>query len=49
LQERQREASIRNMAWAAFSPKDQLASLDKRLGKGIGAKKQRNKLEKANV
>lgn len=38
------EGAERNAEWAAMSPKDQLASLDRRLGKGIGAKRQREKL-----
>ena len=35
------EAKVRNEAWAKLTPEQQLASLDERLGKGIGAKKQR--------
>ncbi len=35
----------RNEVWAKLSPTDQLASLDSRLGKGVGAKKQRAKLQ----
>ena len=34
------EAIVRNEAWAKLTPEQQLASLDERLGKGIGAKKQ---------
>ena len=33
------EAEVRNEDWASLSPKKQLASLDRRLGKGVGAKK----------
>ena len=39
------EAIIRNEAWAKLTPEQQLASLDERLGKGIGAKKQRAKIQ----
>ena len=39
------EAIVRNEAWAKLSPEQQLASLDERLGKGIGAKKQRAKIQ----
>lgn len=38
------EAEARNSEWAARSPKNQLAELDRRLGKGVGAKKQRAKI-----
>jgi hypothetical protein len=34
----------RNVAWRALSPADQLASLDRRLGVGIGAARQRKLL-----
>ena len=39
------EAIIRNEAWAKLTPEQQLASLDERLGKGIGAKKQRARIQ----
>jgi len=39
------EAKVRNEAWAQLTPEQQLASLDERLGKGIGAKKQRAKIQ----
>ena len=35
----------RNEAWAQLTPEQQLASLDERLGKGIGAKKQRARIQ----
>lgn len=35
------ELSDRNAAWSRLSPIEQLAALDRRLGKGIGAKRQR--------
>lgn len=41
---KQREAKERNADWATLSPKQQLEMLDRRLGKGVGAKKQRNRL-----
>ena len=39
------EAIVRNEAWAKLTPEQQLESLDNRLGKGIGAKKQRAKFQ----
>ena len=39
------EAKVRNEAWAKLTYEQQLASLDERLGKGIGAKKQRAKIQ----
>ena len=39
------EATVRNEAWAKLTPEQQLADLDKRLGKGIGAKKQRARIQ----
>ena len=39
------EAIVRNEAWAQLTPEQQLASLDERLGKGIGAKKQRARIQ----
>ena len=39
------EAIVRNEAWAKLTPEQQLSELDKRLGKGIGAKKQRAKIQ----
>jgi hypothetical protein len=42
--DRQREALLRNEAWAKLSTTEKLAALDKRLGKGVGAKRQRAKL-----
>lgn len=38
------EAVDRNAAWAELSPLKQLADLDRRLGKGVGARKQRARL-----
>jgi hypothetical protein len=40
------EAEARNAEWAALGPKKQLAELDRRLGEGVGAKKQRAKIQK---
>ena len=42
---KQTEAIVRNEAWAKLTPEQQLASLDERLGKGIGAKKQIAKIQ----
>ena len=39
------EAIVRNEAWAKLTPEQQLADLDIRLGKGIGAKKQRARIQ----
>ena len=39
------EAKVRNEAWAQLTPEQQIADLDRRLGKGIGAKKQRAKIQ----
>ena len=42
---KQTEATVRNEAWAKLTYEQQLADLDKRLGKGIGAKKQRARIQ----
>ena len=42
---KQTEAVVRNEAWAKLTYEQQLADLDKRLGKGIGAKKQRARIQ----
>lgn len=47
LAEKQAEAAERDAAWRALSLTDQLAALDKRLGVGVGAVKQRAKLTAA--
>jgi hypothetical protein len=39
------EAIARNEYWAQLTPEQQIADLDKRLGKGIGAKKQRARIQ----
>ena len=39
------EAIVWNEAWAKLTYEQQLADLDRRLGKGIGAKKQRAKIQ----
>ena len=43
--ERKEEAKIRNQAWSELDFKEQLNVIDTRLGKGIGAKKQRAKIQ----
>ena len=43
--DRQKEAIERNEAWAQLTPEQQIADLDRRLGKGIGAKKQRARIQ----
>jgi len=42
--ERRNEALQRNRNWQSLSLADQVAELDKRLGKGLGAQKQREKI-----
>jgi hypothetical protein len=42
--ERRRDALIRNDVWAGFTPVQQLDLLDRNLGVGIGAKKQRARI-----
>jgi hypothetical protein len=39
-----KQAEERNTAWTQLSVKEQLEALDRRLGKGVGAKKQRARL-----
>ena len=43
-EERRAGATARNKVWAGFSTEVKIAELDRRLGKGIGAVKQRKKL-----
>ena len=42
---KQTEAVVRNEAWVKLTYEQQLADLDRRLGKGIGAKKQRARIQ----
>ena len=42
---KQQEAIERNEAWVQLTPEQQIADLDRRLGKGIGAKKQRARIQ----
>ena len=42
---KQTEAIVRNEAWAKLTYEQQLADLDRRLGKDIGAKKQRARIQ----
>ena len=42
---KQQEAIERNEYWAQLTPEQQIANLDRRLGKGIGAKKQRARIQ----
>ncbi len=41
-----KQAEVRQATWQALSPKEQLEALDRRFGKGVGAKKQRARLVK---
>ena len=43
--DRRKEAEIRNEAWKLLSLQQQLESIDLRLGKEIGAKKQRARIQ----
>ena len=43
--DKQKEAIERNETWAKLTYEQQLADLDRRLGKGIGAKKQRARIQ----
>ena len=43
--DKQKEAIERNEAWVQLTPEQQIADLDRRLGKDIGAKKQRAKIQ----
>lgn len=43
---RREEALKRNAEWAKLSPREQLAELDRRLGRDVGAKKQRERLKR---
>ena len=45
IMDKQQEAFDRNKIWAQLTPEQQLNSLDERLGKGIGAKKQRDRIQ----
>jgi len=42
--DRRKEAKVRNEKWDELSNAQQLAALDKRLGKDVGATRQRRKL-----
>jgi len=42
---KQQEAIERNEAWAQLTPEQQITDLDRRLGKDIGAKKQRARIQ----
>lgn len=42
---RQGRAEANRLAWAKLSPAEQLADLDQRLGKGVGAVKQRAQIQ----
>ena len=45
MSDKQKEPIERNEIWAKLTYEQQLADLDRRLGKGIGAKKQRAKIQ----
>lgn len=43
--QRQEQAVIRQKFWSSLTPEQQLEDLDRRLGEGVGALKQRTKLK----
>lgn len=43
---KKQEAVERNEAWASLTPLQQMAALDRRLGTGVGAAKQRKKIQR---
>lgn len=43
--EKREAGEERNAEWRKLTPAQQLANLDRRLGKGVGAKRQRTKLK----
>ena len=45
MSDKQKEAIERNEAWVKLTYEQQLADLDRRLGEGIGAKKQRARIQ----
>ena len=45
MNDKQKEAIEGNETWAKLTYEQQLADLDRRLGKGIGAKKQRARIQ----
>ena len=45
IMSKKQEAFDRNKAWAQLTPEQQLEDLDRRLGKGVGAKKQRTRIQ----
>lgn len=46
LEMRKKDAEERQAAWNSLSPKQKLIALDRRLGAGVGAAKQRKRLLK---
>ena len=45
IMSKKQEAFDRNKAWAQLTPEQQLEDLDRRLGKGVGAKKQSARIQ----
>ena len=45
IETKRKDGAARNEEWSKLSPQDKLASLDSRLGVGVGAKRQRTKLQ----
>jgi len=44
-EQRQKEAKARQAAYNKLTPKEKIAALDMKLGKDVGAEKQRKKLQ----
>ena len=49
IEQRQKAAQERKERWEKLSPQEQLADMDRRLGKGVGGAKQRARLKAATA
>lgn len=49
IEQKRREGEVRTAYWQGLSTAEKLADLDRRLGKDVGAKRQRAKLAKESV
>ena len=47
IEQKRAEAIERKKAWLLLSPREQIAALDNRLGKGVGARRQRARIARA--
>jgi len=48
IEQKRAEAHERNLQWRSLHAREQLAALDNRLGKGVGASRQRARLARAS-